>query len=149
MASTDPKEMTMPQTYAQTHAQNRHHAGRNPREHGAPLKDHEDEQEKAVESGTQASPAGEVASTQEGGMTSRGGDQKASTERAAPDSSGGTSESGGVKAAGSEKEVSHPEPAEHNDSEKSKLPERGDAQRKQAPNDRPGKKSGEGETPVG
>ena len=139
----------MPQTYAQTHAQNRHHAGRNPREHGAPLKDHEAEQEKAVESGTLASPAGEVASTQEAGMASRGGGQKASPETAAPDLSGTTGQSDGVKAAELEKEIHHPEPAEHNDSEKSKLPERGDAQRKQAPNDRPGKKSGEGEAPVG
>jgi hypothetical protein len=29
------------------------------------------------------------------------------------------------------------------------MPERHDDDRKQAPNDRPGKKSGEGETPVG
>jgi hypothetical protein len=40
-------------------------------------------------------------------------------------------------------------PAEHSDNEKSKLPEREDEDRKQAPNDRPGKQTGEGETPVG
>ena len=40
-------------------------------------------------------------------------------------------------------------PAEHSDNEKSKLPERGDEDRKQGPNDRPGKQSGEGEAPVG
>ncbi|MDR5877317.1 hypothetical protein [Caballeronia sp. LZ032] len=41
------------------------------------------------------------------------------------------------------------QPAEHSDNEKSKLPERSDENRKQGPNDRPGKESGEGETPVG
>jgi hypothetical protein len=41
------------------------------------------------------------------------------------------------------------QPAEHSDNEKSKLPERDDKGRKQAPNDRPGKQTGEGETPVG
>lgn len=41
------------------------------------------------------------------------------------------------------------QPTEHSDNEKSKLPERDDEGRKQAPNDRPGKKSGEGEAPVG
>ena len=40
-------------------------------------------------------------------------------------------------------------PAEHSDNEKSKLPERDDDNRKQGPNDRPGKQSGEGEAPVG
>ncbi|SAK59094.1 hypothetical protein [Caballeronia ptereochthonis] len=40
-------------------------------------------------------------------------------------------------------------PVEHSDNEKSKLPERGDEDRKQGPNDRPGKQSGEGEAPVG
>ncbi|AET88495.1 hypothetical protein BYI23_A006570 [Burkholderia sp. YI23] len=38
---------------------------------------------------------------------------------------------------------------EHSDNEKSKLPERDDENRKQAPNDRPGKQTGEGEAPVG
>jgi hypothetical protein len=46
-------------------------------------------------------------------------------------------------------ETGHPPPAEHNDNDKSKLPERDDEARKQAPNDRPGKKDGEGEPPVG
>ncbi|HEX8829426.1 MAG TPA: hypothetical protein VF778_15085 [Xanthobacteraceae bacterium] len=41
------------------------------------------------------------------------------------------------------------QPAEHSDNEKSKLPERDDENRKQAPNDRPGKQTGEGEAPVG
>jgi hypothetical protein len=52
----------------------------------------------------------------------------------------------------SSSETNQPEsgkPAEHSDNEKSKLPERDDENRKQAPNDRPGKQSGEGETPVG
>ncbi|KMQ72779.1 hypothetical protein BPMI_01144c [Candidatus Burkholderia pumila] len=40
-------------------------------------------------------------------------------------------------------------PAEHSDNEKSKLPERGDENRKQAPPDQPGKKPGEDEAPVG
>ena len=40
-------------------------------------------------------------------------------------------------------------PAEHSDNEKSKLPERDDENRKQAPHDRPGKQPGEGEAPVG
>lgn len=39
--------------------------------------------------------------------------------------------------------------AEHSDNEKSKLPERDDEARKQAPNDQPGKKPGEGEPEVG
>ncbi len=41
------------------------------------------------------------------------------------------------------------QPAEHSDNEKSKLPERDDEHRKQAPNDQPGKQPGEGETPMG
>jgi hypothetical protein len=40
-------------------------------------------------------------------------------------------------------------PAEHSDNEKSKLPERDDDARNQGPNDRPGKKPGEGEPDVG
>jgi hypothetical protein len=47
------------------------------------------------------------------------------------------------------KQTEHAQPAEHSDNEKSKLPERDDEGRKQAPNDRPGKQTGEGETPVG
>ncbi|PRY01091.1 MULTISPECIES: hypothetical protein [unclassified Paraburkholderia] len=46
-------------------------------------------------------------------------------------------------------DVEHPQPAAHSDNEKSKLPERDDASRDQAPSDRPGKKPGEGEPPVG
>ncbi|KND56895.1 hypothetical protein BVER_04024c [Candidatus Burkholderia verschuerenii] len=41
------------------------------------------------------------------------------------------------------------QPVEHSDNEKSKLPERQDEGRKQGPNDRPGKQTGEGEAPVG
>ncbi|VXB66790.1 conserved hypothetical protein [Burkholderia sp. 8Y] len=41
------------------------------------------------------------------------------------------------------------QPAEHSDNEKSKLPERNDEGRKQAPHDHPGKQPGEGEAPVG
>lgn len=41
------------------------------------------------------------------------------------------------------------QPVKHSDNEKSQMPERGDAGRKQAPHDHPGKKPGEGETPVG
>jgi hypothetical protein len=145
----------MPQTYAQTHAQNRHHAGRNPREHGAPLREQEAEQEKAVESGVQSSPAGETGGTQESGMTRGGGAQRTAPEHAVPDAAsptaaaGQSAQAGGADTADAAKKIRHPEPAEHNDSDKSKLPERGDADRKQAPNDRPGKKSGEGEAPVG
>jgi len=43
----------------------------------------------------------------------------------------------------------HPKPAHHNDDVHSKMPDRGDAGRKQSPADKPGKKPGEGETPVG
>jgi hypothetical protein len=46
-------------------------------------------------------------------------------------------------------QVDNAQPAEHSDNEKSKLPERDDEGRKQGPNDRPGKQTGEGETPVG
>jgi hypothetical protein len=45
--------------------------------------------------------------------------------------------------------VNDPHPAEHSDNEKSKLPERDDGGRKQGPNDKPGKKPGEGEPEVG
>lgn len=38
---------------------------------------------------------------------------------------------------------------DHSDNQKSKLPDRHDENRKQGPNDRPGKQSGEGEAPVG
>jgi hypothetical protein len=45
-------------------------------------------------------------------------------------------------------DVHHPSQPKHNDNEKSKMPERHDEGRKQAPSDRPGKKPGEGETSV-
>jgi hypothetical protein len=40
-------------------------------------------------------------------------------------------------------------PTAHSDDDRSALPERCDQSRKQAPSDRPGKKPGEGEPPVG
>ncbi|CBW74173.1 unnamed protein product [Mycetohabitans rhizoxinica HKI 454] len=43
----------------------------------------------------------------------------------------------------------HPTPARHSDNEKSRMPERHDSGRKQAPHDQPGKAPGEGELPVG
>ncbi|WP_323071800.1 hypothetical protein [Mycetohabitans endofungorum] len=43
----------------------------------------------------------------------------------------------------------HPTPARHSDNEKSRMPERHDSGRKQAPHDHPGKAPGEGEVPVG
>ena len=46
-------------------------------------------------------------------------------------------------------DLEHPEPVTHSDNEKSRMPERKNPSRKQAPNDHPGKKPGEGETPVG
>jgi len=46
-------------------------------------------------------------------------------------------------------DLEHPDPVTHSDNEKSRMPERQDQSRKQGPNDHPGKKSGEGETPVG
>jgi hypothetical protein len=46
-------------------------------------------------------------------------------------------------------DIEHPHHPVHSDNEKSKMPERHDDDRKQAPHDRPGKKPGEGETPVG
>ncbi|MBN3858846.1 MULTISPECIES: hypothetical protein [unclassified Paraburkholderia] len=48
-----------------------------------------------------------------------------------------------------EEALRHPKPAQHNDDERSKMPERHDEGRKQSPADRPGKQPGEGETPVG
>lgn len=46
-------------------------------------------------------------------------------------------------------DLQHPDRASHSDNEKSKMPERHDESRKQSPADKPGKKPGEGETPVG
>ena len=46
-------------------------------------------------------------------------------------------------------DVEHPKHPVHSDNENSKMPERDDDNRKQSPADRPGKKSGEGEPPVG
>ncbi|MGV7244547.1 hypothetical protein [Caballeronia sp. M23-90] len=46
-------------------------------------------------------------------------------------------------------DLNNPQPAEHSDNEASKMPDRDDDQRKQAPSDQPGKKSGEGEPDVG
>jgi hypothetical protein len=46
-------------------------------------------------------------------------------------------------------DLNHPKPVEHSDNEASKMPDRADDNRKQAPNDKPGKKPGEGEPEVG
>ncbi|PPK43464.1 hypothetical protein B0G57_11211 [Trinickia symbiotica] len=46
-------------------------------------------------------------------------------------------------------DLAHPKPAQHNDDERSRMPEREDKQRKQSPADKPGKQPGEGETSVG
>ena len=46
-------------------------------------------------------------------------------------------------------DLKKPKPAEHSDNEASKMPERADEDRKQAPSDKPGKKPGEGEPDVG
>jgi hypothetical protein len=46
-------------------------------------------------------------------------------------------------------DIEHPQKPAHSDNEKSKMPERNDEARKQAPSDRPGKMPGEGEPPVG
>jgi hypothetical protein len=46
-------------------------------------------------------------------------------------------------------DVKKPKPAEHSDNEASKMPDRADDDRKQAPSDKPGKKPGEGEPEVG
>jgi len=46
-------------------------------------------------------------------------------------------------------EIAHPKPASHSDDGRSRMPERGDKAREQSPADRPGKKPGEGEPPVG
>jgi len=46
-------------------------------------------------------------------------------------------------------EIAHPKPARHNDDARSRMPDRGDKSREQSPADRPGKKPGEGEPPVG
>jgi len=46
-------------------------------------------------------------------------------------------------------DLNHPKPVEHSDNKASKMPERADEDRKQAPSDKPGKKPGEGEPDVG
>ena len=46
-------------------------------------------------------------------------------------------------------DLNQPKPVEHSDNEASKMPERDDEDRKQAPSDKPGKKPGEGEPDVG
>jgi len=46
-------------------------------------------------------------------------------------------------------DLNNPQPAEHSGNEASKMPDRDDDQRKQAPSDQPGKKPGEGEPDVG
>jgi hypothetical protein len=46
-------------------------------------------------------------------------------------------------------DVKTPKPAEHSDNESSKMPERADEHRDQAPSDKPGKRPGEGEPDVG
>ena len=46
-------------------------------------------------------------------------------------------------------DLNQPKPVEHSDNEASKMPERADEDRKQAPSDKPGKKPGEGEPDVG
>ncbi|MFK4442888.1 hypothetical protein ABH944_002998 [Caballeronia udeis] len=46
-------------------------------------------------------------------------------------------------------DLKKPKPVEHSDNEASKMPERADDDRKQAPSDKPGKKPGEGEPEVG
>jgi hypothetical protein len=46
-------------------------------------------------------------------------------------------------------DLEHPKPVEHSDNERSRMPERDDKARRQSPADKPGKKPGEGETPVG
>jgi hypothetical protein len=45
--------------------------------------------------------------------------------------------------------LEQPKPAEHSDNEGSKMPDRADEGRKQAPSDKPGKTPGEGEPAVG
>ncbi|HVE07008.1 MAG TPA: hypothetical protein VNE00_07135 [Paraburkholderia sp.] len=52
-----------------------------------------------------------------------------------------------TKPSGAQRE--EPQHPAHSDNEKSKMPERHDEGRKQSPADKPGKKPGEGETPVG
>jgi hypothetical protein len=141
----------MPQTHAQEHALSRNHAGRNPRPHGAPA--HPDVDEPSPSRSSEAAEAG--SSTAESGAIRR-----PITETSQPEASvqAGKGKPSDVKSSGSdhvtrdpatESDLDHPETAHHSDNEKSELPERGDEARKQAPNDRPGRKSGEGETPVG
>jgi hypothetical protein len=43
----------------------------------------------------------------------------------------------------------HSKPVEHSDDQRSRMPERHDEARKQSPADKPGKKPGDGEPPVG
>jgi hypothetical protein len=45
-------------------------------------------------------------------------------------------------------DLKHPQPPKHSDNRKSDMPQRHDEGRKQGPNDRPGKQSGEGEPSV-
>jgi len=46
-------------------------------------------------------------------------------------------------------DLKNPKPVKHSDNEASKMPDRADDDRKQAPSDKPGKKPGEGEPEVG
>ena len=141
----------MPQTHAQEHAQSRNHAGRNPRPHGAPA--HPDVDEPSPSRSSEPSEAG--SSTAEAGAIRRPLAETSQPEAAVQAGKGKHSND---KTSGSdhvthdpatESDLEHPGTAHHSDNEKSDLPERGDEARKQAPNDRPGRKSGEGETPVG
>lgn len=151
----------MPQTHAQEHALSRNHAGRNPRIQGAPNKS--DEERPSVSRASvlndTASAAGEAGAVNSSARADRHAIANDSRGQAARDASGGAEmEAGKGTSHGGEHErhdpatesdLQHPEQVHHNDNETSDLPDRGDEARKQAPNDRPGKKSGEGETPVG
>ncbi len=46
-------------------------------------------------------------------------------------------------------DLKNPKPVKHSDNEASKMPDRADDDRKQAPSDKPGKKPREGEPDVG
>lgn len=154
----------MPRTHAQEHALSRQHAGRNPRPTGAPASHDVDQANRVSRGSVQrdtasgAQEAGAVEHPGAGRNEAARERETSGTDASKPSGMMDASQAGNGKPHGAEheqhdpateSELEHPQPAHHNDSEKSRLPERDDDNRKQAPNDRPGRKSGEGETPVG
>lgn len=149
----------MAQTYAQEHALPRKHAGKNPRAQSATKQSNKSDKERSSVSHASvlndtASAAGEAGAVTSWNGVDQGHPPKSATslkKESEMQASKGTPHGAEHERhdPATESDLQHPEQIHHNDNEKSKMPERDDEARKQAPNDRPGKKSGEGETPVG